>query len=218
MMRRRIYHTLSMILPFACAAAAITVIVCDVVAVSFNPQYNPLRESISDLVPFAWGWLEEVGMAAAGFAQVLLAAIILSSEASRTNPGLRLAGIMFAAIGLAFSIIITFNTDPGMAIVTVAGGIHVTTVIILAILFPANCLLLARAIRNQPDSSAMSHFSVIMAVIGLVVAWQVLPINQIRFVGLSERLLAGVNLAWIVFAGSHLPHLLEGTPHRKLED
>jgi hypothetical protein len=209
MTRRKLHKILSLILPYACAAGAAVVVICDVLAVSLNPEYNPLGESISDLVLFPWGWLEEIGMAAAGVAQGLIAAVILTSEAARTNRGLRLAGLMFAAISVGFSIIIVFNTDPGLAILTWGGGIHVTTVITLAVLFPLTCLLLGRALKNHPESSVIGHFSVIMGVIDLVIAWQVLPLNDVRLIGLSERLLSGVNLAWIVFAGSHLPTLVE---------
>jgi len=210
--RRALFKAFSEILPFACAGAAALVVICDVVAINLNPTYNPLRQSISDLVLYPWGWLEEVGMAASGLAQGLIAAAVLSSPAARLNPGLRLAGALFAAIAAGFVIIITFNTDPGLAIATVGGGIHVVTVITIAILFPIACLLLARTMRTHPESNAIEHFSIIMAVISLVVAWQVLPFNHIDLVGVSERLLAGVNLAWIVFAGSHIPELV-GASH-----
>jgi len=210
MNRHWIFDTLSSWLPVACGLAAATVVICDAAGVGLNPGYNPLAESISDLVWYPWGWLEEIGMAAAGLAQMLIAAFILSSEASKTNRWLRLSGIIFAATSIGFAVIILFKTDPGLGIESVRGAIHVTTVIVLAALFPANCLLLSRAISKNPDSSTIEHFSIVMAAIGVLIAFQLLPINPIRFIGISERLLAGVNLAWMVFAGSHLPHLMEG--------
>ena len=209
MNRRWILKTLSLWLPVACGLAAATVVICDAMGVALNPGYNPLRESISDLVWYRWGWLEQIGMAAAGLAQILLAVFILSSEASKINHWLRLSGIIFAAMGIGFAIIIFFKTDPGLGIESFHGGVHVATVIVLAALFPANCLLLSRAVRMNPGSSTIEHFSIAMAAIGILIAYQLLPINPIRFIGISERLLAGVNLAWIVFAGSHLPNLVE---------
>ena len=209
MTRRRLFETISSSLPFFCALAAATVIICDVIGVSLNPDYNPLKESISDLVLYPWGWLEQIGMAAAGLVQVLFMAFVLSSKASRTNSLLRLSGYVFAAMSVGFGIIILFNTDPGLGIQSLGGGIHVTTTIVLAILFPANCLLLSRMIGHHPDASVIEHFSIIMAAIGVLIGLQLLPLNPIRFIGISERLLAGVNLAWMVFAGSHLPHVVE---------
>ena len=90
-----------------------------------------------------------------------------------------------------------------------AGNIHITAVITISILFPVACLPLAWAILKQPQSTAIVNYSVIMATISLGIAWQVLPFNDVRLVGFNERLLAGVNLAWIVFAAWRLPVILE---------
>jgi hypothetical protein len=196
--------------------AAATVVIFDAIGVSVNPDYNPLKESISDLVLYPWGWLEHIGMAAAGLVQVLFAAFVLSSKASRTNYWLRFSGYVFAAMSVGFGIIIVFNTDPGLGIESLGGGIHVITTIVLAILFPANCLLLSRMIRHHPDASTIEHFSIMMAAIGVLIGFQLLPVNPIRFIGISERLLAGVNLAWMIFAGSHLPHVVEAAEEIRL--
>lgn len=185
-------------------------ITCDIIAISLNPGYDPLRESISDLVLLPNGWLEEWGMAAAGMANAFLAALMLSSEASRRHRGLLVAGGLFAASTFCFGVIIVFNTDPGIAVTTFAGGVHVAAVILLAVLFPVTGLALARSVRGFPDAAVVGNLARIMAVIGAVVAWQVLPIHQDTFIGLSERFLSGVGLAWMVFAGGHLPGLLEG--------
>ena len=209
MTRRRLFETISSSLPFFCALAAATVVICDAIGVSLNPDYNPLKESISDLVLYPWGWLEHIGMAAAGVVQALFAAFVLSSKASRTNLWLRVSGYVFAAMSVGFVIIIVFNTDPGLGIESPGGAVHVFTTMILAVLFPANCLLLSRMLGHHPDASTIEHFSIMMAAIGVLIGFQLLPVNPIRFIGISERLLAGVNLAWMVFAGSHLPHVVE---------
>ncbi|XUW99607.1 MAG: DUF998 domain-containing protein [Dehalogenimonas sp.] len=209
MIRRCLHETISSSLPIICGLAAATVVICDAIGVSLNPGYNPLNESISDLVFYPWGWLEQLGMVAAGSTQIMFAAFILSSKSARTNHWVRISGLIFAMMSIGFGIITVFKTDPGLGIESLGGGIHVTTVIVLAALFPINCYLLSRAIGNNPDSATILHFSYLMAAIGGLIAFQLLPLNPIRFIGISERLLAGVNLAWIVFAGSHLPHLVD---------
>ncbi|MEL7562236.1 DUF998 domain-containing protein [Dehalogenimonas sp. 4OHTPN] len=210
MTRRRFYLVIAPALPFICGAAAVIMITSDVIAISLNPGYDPLRESISDLVLLPNGWLEEWGMAAAGIANAFLAGLMISSDAGRRYRGLLVSGGLFAASTVCFGVIIIFNTDPGTAVTTVAGGIHVAAVILLAVLFPVTGLVLARSVRGFPDAAAVGNLARIMAVIGAVVAWQVLPIHEDTFIGLSERFLSGVGLAWMVFAGGHLPGLLEG--------
>lgn len=74
---------------------------------------------------------------------------------------------------------------------------------------PRQLLASLKAIGHHPDSSTTEHFSIIMAVVGLLIAFQLLPVNSIRFIGISERLLVGIKSAWMVYAGSHLPHLIE---------
>ncbi|APV44720.1 hypothetical protein Dform_01396 [Dehalogenimonas formicexedens] len=209
MTRQWLHDTISSSLPVICGLAAATVVICDAIGVSLNPGYNPLKESISDLVFYPFGWLEQIGMAAAGLTQALFAGFILSSRSARINHWVRISGFIFAAMSIGFGVITLFKTDPGLGIESLGGGVHVTTVIAMAALFPVNCYLLSRAIGGNPDSATILHFSYVMAAIGGLIALQLLPLNPIRFIGISERLLAGVNLAWIVFAGSHLPHLVD---------
>ncbi|AKG53235.1 hypothetical protein DGWBC_0556 [Dehalogenimonas sp. WBC-2] len=208
-MRITSFKFLSSITPVASIAGTAAVVICDLIAINHNPGYNPMQQSISSMVYYPWGWLETAAMGTSALMQALIAGLILSAALTKTSFRLRLAGIMFAVISLGSIIIMVFQTDPAGTVATLARSIHVTTVITISILFPMACLLVAWAIAKQPQSTTIINYSVIMASISLVIAWQVLPFNDVKLVGLNERLLAGINLAWIVFAAWRLPVLLE---------
>ena len=145
------FKYLSSVAPVASITGTAAVVICDLIAISHNPGYNPMQQSISSMVYYSWGWLETVAMGASALMHSVIAGVILSAALTKTSFRLRLAGKMFAAISLGFVVIMIFHTDPVGAVATLAGGIHISAVITISILFPIACLLLAWAILKQPQ-------------------------------------------------------------------
>jgi hypothetical protein len=204
----RLFATLSFYMPWALVIGAIVMIASDVIAIGLNGQYSPIHETISELVHYQPGWIITIGIAAVAIMHMLLAVIALSSPAARCHRLIRSAGILFAIMGVGFIIVMIFNTDLGEGIITLTGGIHVVTDATISILFPIACALLTIALWRHRKSENLILFTAIIAAASLFIAWQVMPQNDIDNLGAYERLLAFVNLSWIVAAGFRLPRLL----------
>ena len=204
----RLFATLSFYMPWALAIGAIIMIASDVVAIGLNGQYNPIHETISELVLYPSGWIITIGITAVAVMHTLLAVTALSSPASRCHRLIRTAGILFAIMGFGYIIVMVFNTDPGEGITTLTGGIHVVTAATISILFPIACALLTIALWHHRKSENLIIFTAIIAAVSLFIAWQVMPQNDLVNLGAYERLLAFVNLSWLVAAGFRLPRLL----------
>lgn len=180
----------------------------DGITINLNTQYKPIGETISELVLYPYGWMITIGITAVTIIFTLLTLITLSSPASRCHRLVQFAGILFAIIGLGFIIIMVFNTDPGKEIVSLAGGIHYFTFVIISFLFPISCALLSIALWHHRSSESLIIFSAIIAVVSIIIACLAMLQNDLGYLGVFERLLALVNLSWLVMAGFKLPRLL----------
>ena len=204
----RLFTTLSSYLPWIIGSGAVVMIASNVITISLNAQYNPISEGISELVLYPYGWIVTIGITVVAVMHILLTVITLLSPASRCHRLVRFAGILFAIISLGFIIIIVFNTDSGKEIISLTGRIHVVTTVVISILFPIACALLTIALWHHRKSESLIIFSAIIAVVSLFIAWLVMPQNDFGNFGVYERLLALVNLSWLVMAGFRLPKLM----------
>jgi hypothetical protein len=203
-----LFHILSFYLRWIIIIGTILTVASDAITIYLNPQYNPISESISDLILYPHGWIIKIGISVMVVIHTLLAMTILSSPASRHHCAIKLAGIIFTIIGFGLITVIVFNTDPGKGIISLAGGIHIATAIIISFLFPIACGLLTIALWHHRKSESLIIFSAIVAVVSLVIAYLTMPHNDFGAFGVCERLLAFTNISWLVMAGFRLPRLL----------
>ena len=59
----RIFTTLSSYLPWIVLIGAIMMATSDIIAISLNTAYNPVSETISELILYPYGWLIAMSIA-----------------------------------------------------------------------------------------------------------------------------------------------------------
>jgi hypothetical protein len=96
-------------------------------------------------------------------------------------------------VAIGFLMVDVFNVDITQSISSLHGFIHISAAIAVAIMFPIACLLLSYSLANRFKFKVLAGYTAFTGVVGLAAA---------VWIGLSERLLAGLNLVWMAFAGS----------------
>jgi len=160
----------------------------------YQPGYNRLTSTISELVWGPAGWLENI--------LFLVFAITLALFALR----LRTAFIPLAAASLGFVLIAIFPTRAIGGEITMISLIHEYSAQGIALALPAACFLLAKKLDNNEKHRFLVTCSITAGVIGIAVnicGFLALH-NESAWVGAAERLIVLNGLFWLQLAGIHL--------------
>ena len=176
-----------------------------------QPALSPRDEAISYYVHGSHGWLLTVGLIALG-----VASLVLTAGLATDGPGAKPGRWLLAIWGTGALLGGLFPADPPgnwSAPPTVAGAIHGTASMVALLALPAGALFLARSFRRDPrwkDAARLLFGLAVATVVSLVAFYVSLVPVFIRpgppiLLGLSERILMGVYVAWLAVAAATLP-------------
>jgi hypothetical membrane protein len=106
-----------------------------------------------------------------------------------------------------------FNADVTSLDKSLHGIIHYFTFIVVLVLFPCFCIVLALSLRRRLfNRKGIALYTVITGLIGLFfIASRIIPVLNSVPSGLAERLVASVDLFWLTIAGSQITRLARVT-------
>jgi len=170
---------------------------------SFQPGYDPLRETISILVWGPQGWLQTFIFLLFGFLLIVFAVRLYFAIGKSVSLRLGFASLVLIALG--FFLIGVFPTQrPGMSL-TLHSLIHVYTAYAISILFILACFAFALRFRADTRWKKFFLYTVITGVIALIlnILWVVVP-SDWYWKGLHERILVVNSLTWIAVMAVYL--------------
>ncbi len=176
-----------------------------------QPALSPRDEAISSYVHGNHGWLLTVGLIALGTASLALTAV-LATDGPGAKPGRWLLGVWGTGVLLGG----LFSGDPPgnwSAPPSAAGMIHGNAAMVAFLALPSGALFLARSFRRDPRwKEAAPHLSglAVATTVSLVAFYASLMPVFIRpgppiLLGLSERILVGLYVAWLAVVAVNLP-------------
>jgi len=179
-------------------------VICDALGIHLNPSYDPLRAGISKLaLVVPTGWLEKLGFGVLGLCILVTALSLARSALSRSSRGFLFLSLLLGINGLGFVVISIFNTDVGAA-VTLNGIIHVAAVATSGSVSSLFALIFTIGFRKNAGLRPYVLYPMIVglyaAIGGLV--YLLLPDGAWFGLGLYERILMALTLAWLGLAGT----------------
>jgi hypothetical protein len=162
-----------------------------------NPTYDWLRNTISELIWGQNGWVLTVAFCVFGLALITLALRLRVNFANNLKSKLGL--ILLVMLGLGFLIIAIFPTKAPGAPQSISGLIHLNMVRIMAVLFPASCLLFGTGIRRENETEIIRIQSLAAGVMGILLAvpGAIATLTNAPWTGAIERIILMNGLLWI---------------------
>jgi hypothetical protein len=172
---------------------------------SWQPGYNPLRDTISSMVWGPRGWVQTVNFFLIGATLAALASqlrpVLLTRAARWGGAALLVVGISFVVLGVCPS------QSPGGPR-NLPAIIHGITVYVIVFAFPLACFLMARAVRIGKFGRFLAAYSYVTCAFGvaLIAAGAFLMAKDAPWFGMIERVLLLNGFTWmevvaVYFAG-----------------
>lgn len=165
------------------------------------PEYNFIRDPVSNLHWTPLGWVYTIGLIIVGLLiEAFILGLILSvrEDCIELDWKFRLGAYILLLFGFMLLFTGAFPTDPPDGPKTVIGLIHSITGIAMPFLFPIAGLLFASCFKKQPYWKNIYLYTITTSIISLVlllgVIW--LPSEESRF-GLYQRIIIFSQLIWI---------------------
>jgi len=170
-----------------------------------QPDLNPLDEAMSYYVHGAYGWLLTVGLFMLGLGSLALTVALnraLGRQLTRSGQ------VWLAVWGVGVLLGAFFAADPPGQWdkpPSISGSIHGLAAVLALVSFPVAALLLTRRLRADVRWSGLSAILLILALAsaGSLVAFMLSLVPVLispgppRLLGLTERILFAVYVAWI---------------------
>jgi hypothetical membrane protein len=185
--------------PLSGIIGPIVLLLADNLSVIFDPHYDAIRNSISDLALGSMGWLSRSGFGI--FAVLLSFEIIRMKHFVPNDNKTRAAVVLSLCSSLGFLLLAIFTTDPP-GVNTLHGTIHDIVTLIVAVFFTIGCLLFGLGFKNNRKWKGFYIYT--MVVVGISFACAILRIimpAHWAFFGLYERILLWDGLIWFEAVG-----------------
>lgn len=166
--------------------------------------YQPVRQAMSELALGRDGWLMAVAFCALAVGSALLARLM------HELTGARVATILLGASAALTAMSAFVHADGDNAKTTLHGQIHQGAGIVTFVSIIVAMFMLAPRLRDQPSWRRLATVTRIMA-IGGVPAFFLVPVLGQDHLGLAQRVLVGLLVAWNVFAQLYVRHALAGS-------
>ena len=184
-----------------------------ILAQSWQPGYNPLRDTISSMVWGPRGWLQTVNFFLIGATLAALASQLVPILKTRAA---RWGGVALLVVGISFAILgVCPSQSPGGP-KNLQAIIHGLTVYVIVFAFPIASFLLARAVRVGKFGQFVAAYSYITSALGmvLIVGGALLMVKDAPWFGMLERVLLLNGFVWmevvaVYFAGGAALHSRE---------
>ena len=180
-----------------------------------QPALSPNNDAVSYYVHGNHGWLLTIGLIALGIASLALTVVLGSATSgSGARPGRWFLGIWSVGVLLGG----VFPADPAgnwNAPASLPGMIHGNAAMVAFLALPVAALFLARSFRHDPawkESARLLSVLAVATAVSLVVFYASLLPVFIRpgppiLLGLSERILLGIYVAWLAAVAINLPSM-----------
>lgn len=179
-----------------------------IAAQSFQPGYNPLRDTISSLVWGPHGWLQTVNFILFGGMLMALVEELKPLAGSKFWP--KSGGFLLFLVGIGFIILAICPTQSPGGPETIQAVIHGLTVYFIVFFFPAGCLLLAPVLGVGSLARFIVTFTIVSGAIGLclILLGVFITANEAPWFGTLERVLILNGFLWleiiaVYFAGEN---------------
>ncbi len=195
--RTNLYFALVRISLIASMAGPLILILAAAALEALQPDYDPIRQTISALALGPFGLFQTIAFIIFAF---LLGVFIwrLYDSVSDKGPVLKIATGLLILVAAGFLIIGVFPIQAEGLPESWKSLIHHRTARTISVLFPIACLMLAFSFKNDPQLKRIFIFTLAMALIavGLVVLGPLKALNS-QWVGLYERIYLLNGLVWI---------------------
>jgi hypothetical membrane protein len=182
----------------------VVLLLADNLSVAVDPDYDPIKMSISDLALGPAGWLSRTGFVV--FALLLTLEILILRHYVPDNNNTRIAVGLSLGSAVGFVILAIFTTDPPhIAVHSVHGIIHDITTMIIAILFTAGCFFFGLGFKA--NSMWRGFYTYTMVVVGIALTCGIIRITMPlhwQYFGLFERIALWNGVIWFEAVGVKL--------------
>ena len=190
-------------LAIAGMAGPVVLVVTDLVAGSFTPEYSLITHSISSLALTDFGWVQSIGFLAIGLLVEIFAAGLLFNI--RDNRGFHLSIAFLAIIGFGMLLLGAFRTDPVGAPDSTEGIIHNIAASAVFWLFPFTALLMSRALKHDWHWEGLYKYAIITGILAFILVIFVTILDDtFSWFGLAERILVANMVIWVLVMGFRL--------------
>jgi len=193
-------------------AGVVLYLILDIIAQALPPHYSPISTAESDLAVGPYGYIMAVnfvnrGLLSIAFLYAFVRALRLRGiDAQRYRTGVLLLGVW----GVGALLLAVFPTDVPATPVSWHGAIHLVVAFLAFVGGAVGVLSLSRRFADDPALRSARRFALPLAAIAilfLVLLFGlpfVIPHLAARFGGLTERVLIGSILVWILAVSVHL--------------
>jgi hypothetical protein len=167
-----------------------------VIAQSWQPGYNPLRDTISSMVWGPRGWLQTANFFLISATLALLASQFKPFLATRSA---KCGGLALALVGLWFIVLGICPTQSPDGPKTIQAIVHGLTVYFIVLSFPLACFLLAPAVRAGRLGKLVAGYTYATGMLGvaLIATGAFLIAREAHWFGMLERLLLLNGFVWL---------------------
>lgn len=173
------------------------------VVIAAWPDYDPIRQSISQLADAPLGWIQNLAFVLAG-ALTLAWALALPSvlgSTPRDRGIVRGTQLLLGLIVLAFALV---PTDPESAPASTIGRLHLLDYGLYTLAMPVTLLMTAVVMRHDPRWARLANPSLLaaaLALVGIALTPLTLYGPLLPWLGLLERLFVAIPSIWQLAAG-----------------
>jgi hypothetical membrane protein len=191
------WFTLHGFLAMAGIAGPLLLLGAEIVVLPSVANYSPVKDSISALAWAGLGWIESGTFLITGLLlEVFAAVLFLGIRGAR---GFNLGIFLLTCSGFGLVLVGAFRTDIPYFPHTIGGTVHGIAANTTFLLLPLAILLIAPSLKIDPYWRSMFVFSIATSVFALcwITIYRVWLPKELTWFGLYERILAGVEIAWI---------------------
>lgn len=169
-----------------------------------QPDYNPVKQTISELVYYPQGWLLATIFTILGIWLALLSLKCYASYAHKTTT--KIAALLIAVLALGFFTIAICPTNiPGKEL-TLIGLIHEKTAQMICSLLPVICVLMIPEFKTNKYWRKLTVFTKLTALTGLVlgIIGALIVMTNTPLLGIIERLIFLNAAIWFIVIGINI--------------
>lgn len=164
---------------------------------ALQPYYNPIKQTISQLVHYPNGWLQTAFFPILGIWIVLFAIKLYFEFTNRKTT--KIAVFILVLIGVCFFMITIFPTNFPGSEKTVQSIIHEKIAQLICVLFPIFCSLVIPEFKADFYWNKVATYTIVTASLGFILAGigLALTIMEIPLIGLLERIIMLNAIVWL---------------------
>ncbi len=184
----------SRILDIAAVAGPLVFLATAVFLEFAQPNFSPVRDTISSLVYGRFGWLQTAAFVVLGLTMIAMS-IRAGTIMARRHPAI-LGQTMLSLMGLAFVVLAIFPTSSPLYQLGIEHEIHQQIVRVMSALFPLACMLVAYGVLPRYPTVRGYTMATAVVAMALIPVGAVAVLTDAPWLGAIERIILGNGLIW----------------------